>query len=144
MDYDLGYIDLEEKTLQPLDNPLAQKCYLCSRYVLLPMCPVRTKKTVARPEGFEPPTLCLEAVRTLLPNLARGVANGAVSASWGNSPQITFSFVFSYFLPFCHCFPQPALRFRDGTADQDKIFQPHIDSLNVLNAGRIHLIIMLV
>jgi hypothetical protein len=22
MDYDLGYIDLEEKTLQPLDNPL--------------------------------------------------------------------------------------------------------------------------
>ena len=44
MDYDLGYIDLEEKTLQPLDNPLAQKCYLCSRYILLPMCPVRTRQ----------------------------------------------------------------------------------------------------
>jgi hypothetical protein len=25
MDYDLGYIDLEEKTLQPLDNPFGQK-----------------------------------------------------------------------------------------------------------------------
>jgi hypothetical protein len=26
MDYDLGYIDLEEKTLQPLDNPFRPKC----------------------------------------------------------------------------------------------------------------------
>ena len=34
MDYDLGYIDLEEKTLQPLHNPLAQKCKLCLRNVL--------------------------------------------------------------------------------------------------------------
>jgi hypothetical protein len=25
MDYDLGYIDLEEKTLQPLDNPFGPK-----------------------------------------------------------------------------------------------------------------------
>ena len=40
--FDLGYIDLEEKTLQPLDTLLAQKCYLCSRYILSPMCPVRT------------------------------------------------------------------------------------------------------
>jgi len=32
MDYDLGYIDLEEKTLQPLDNPFGLKCYLCLRY----------------------------------------------------------------------------------------------------------------
>jgi hypothetical protein len=40
MDYDLGYIDLEEKTLQPLENPfwaksvtyvLGTKCYLCLR-----------------------------------------------------------------------------------------------------------------
>src|SRR6202158_1690380 len=44
MDYDLGYVDLEEKTLQPLDNPFAPKCYPCSRYVLLPMCPGRTGK----------------------------------------------------------------------------------------------------
>jgi hypothetical protein len=25
MDYDLGYIDLEEKTLQPLNNPFGPK-----------------------------------------------------------------------------------------------------------------------
>jgi hypothetical protein len=31
MAYDLGYIDLEEKTLQPLDNPFGPK--------VLPMCP---------------------------------------------------------------------------------------------------------
>jgi len=34
MDYDLGYIDLEEKTLQPLNNPLAQSVKLCLRNVL--------------------------------------------------------------------------------------------------------------
>jgi hypothetical protein len=34
MDYDLGYIDLEEKTLQPLNNPLAQRCKVCLRNVL--------------------------------------------------------------------------------------------------------------
>jgi hypothetical protein len=31
---DLGYVDLEKKTLQPPDNPFGQKCYLCVRYVL--------------------------------------------------------------------------------------------------------------
>jgi hypothetical protein len=25
MDYDLGYVDLEERTLQPLDNPFGPK-----------------------------------------------------------------------------------------------------------------------
>jgi hypothetical protein len=39
IDYDLGYIDLEEKTLQPLPNPFGPK--------VLPMCPVRTDGTVA-------------------------------------------------------------------------------------------------
>ena len=39
MHYDLGYIDLEQRTLQPLDNPSAQGCHLCLRYVLLPMSP---------------------------------------------------------------------------------------------------------
>jgi hypothetical protein len=42
MHYDLGYIDLEQKTLQPLDNCSAPGCYLCLRYGLLPMSPVRT------------------------------------------------------------------------------------------------------
>ena len=35
MHYDLGYVDLEEKTLQPLENPFGPK--------VLPICPVRTK-----------------------------------------------------------------------------------------------------
>jgi hypothetical protein len=29
MHYDLGYIDLEQKTLQPLDNRSARGCRLC-------------------------------------------------------------------------------------------------------------------
>jgi hypothetical protein len=39
IDYDLGYFDLETRVLEPLENPSAQSCYLCSRYVLLPICP---------------------------------------------------------------------------------------------------------
>jgi hypothetical protein len=34
MDYDLGYFDLETRVLEPVENPSAQKCYLCSRYVV--------------------------------------------------------------------------------------------------------------
>ena len=41
-EYDLDYIDPEEKTLQPSTIPSGQKCYLCLRYNLLPMCPRRT------------------------------------------------------------------------------------------------------
>ena len=69
---------------------------------------------MARPVGLEPTASCLEADRPLLPNLARGGATGAVSASSGNSPQRTFSFVFPDSLTFCRCFPQLALRFRDS------------------------------
>jgi len=43
IDYDLGYIDLEQKTLQPLDNPLGQGCHPFHRYVLSPMSPGRTE-----------------------------------------------------------------------------------------------------
>jgi len=43
MDYDLGYIDLEEKTFAAPGEPLrAEKCNLCLRNVLLPMSPERT------------------------------------------------------------------------------------------------------
>ena len=77
---------------------------------------------VTRPEGLEPPTLCLEAVRTLLPNLARGVANGTVSASWRNSEQIIFSFVFRHFHHFCRCFPRFVLRFRDSAVGQSEFW----------------------
>jgi transposase InsO family protein len=38
MDYDLGYVDLEEKTLQPLNNPFGPK--------VLPMSPVWTHESV--------------------------------------------------------------------------------------------------
>src|SRR6266581_2265374 len=48
---------------------------------------------MARPGRLELPTLCLEAVRTTLPNLARGVANRTNSASWGKFPQPAFSFL---------------------------------------------------
>jgi hypothetical protein len=42
---------------------------------------------------LELPTLCLEAVRTILSNLARGVANRTDSASWDKSLQAAFSFI---------------------------------------------------
>src|SRR6266478_1468004 len=45
MQYDLGYIDLEEKTLQPLDNPFGPK--------VSPMSPVRSVTYVSGPNlGF--------------------------------------------------------------------------------------------
>jgi len=36
MEYDPGYIDLEEKTLQLFKTLLARTCYLCSRYQSTP------------------------------------------------------------------------------------------------------------
>jgi len=30
MDYDLGYFDLETLVLEPLENPSARKCWLCT------------------------------------------------------------------------------------------------------------------
>ena len=44
--YDLGYIDLEQRTLQTIDNPFGTRLSLrttpCLRYILLPMSPGRT------------------------------------------------------------------------------------------------------
>jgi hypothetical protein len=51
-------------------------------------------------------TFCLEAIRTTLPNLARGVANRMDSASWGKFPQTTFSFFCCHLPRNCHRFPQ--------------------------------------
>ncbi len=53
----------------------------------------KTQKDVVRPERFELPTFWFVAVRTTLPNLARGVANRTESASWGKFQQLTFSFL---------------------------------------------------
>ena len=44
MHYDLGYFDLEQKTLQPLDNPFGPRLSPMSWYVPLPMSPGRTQK----------------------------------------------------------------------------------------------------
>ncbi len=46
MQHDLGYIDLEQKTLQTIDNPFGTRCHLCLRYKLLPISPGRTKVTL--------------------------------------------------------------------------------------------------
>jgi hypothetical protein len=66
------------------------------------------------PGGFELPTFWFVAVRSTLPNLARGVANRTKSASWGKFPQPAFSFFHSHLPHFCLCFPRFALHFRDS------------------------------
>ena len=63
-------------------------------------------------------TFCLEAIRTTLPNLARGVANRMDSASWDKFSQPTFSFICCRLPYFCRRFLQFALHFRDSIAIQ--------------------------
>jgi hypothetical protein len=67
-----------------------------------------------RPGGFELPTFWFVAVRSTLPNLARGVANRTKSASWGKFSQTTFSFICCRLPHFCRRFLQFALHFRDS------------------------------
>ena len=83
---------------------------------------LRQMRVVTHPDCSERQTVCLEAARPTLPNLARGVANRANSASWGNSTQTTFSFVFPDCRHFCRRFPQLALRFRHS-AKMAEFFQ---------------------
>ena len=54
MNYDLGYFDEETVGSNRSRIRLAQKCYLCLRNNLLPMCPEWTRKGMVRPAGFEP------------------------------------------------------------------------------------------
>jgi hypothetical protein len=49
MRYDLGYFDLEQKTLQTSTTRSARGCHPCLRYVLSPMCPGRTLMIRPRP-----------------------------------------------------------------------------------------------
>jgi len=56
MHYDLGYIDLEQKTCKHSTTRSARGCYPCLRYKLLPMCPGRTARTCHRQTGVEPAT----------------------------------------------------------------------------------------
>ena len=73
---------------------------------------------MVRPGGLELPTFWFVAVRTTLPNLARGVANRTDSASWGKFLQPAFSFLYCYLRQFCRRFLQFALHFRDSIAIQ--------------------------
>src|SRR6266403_2503363 len=75
---------------------------------------MKMKEKVVRPGGLELPTFWFVAVRPILPNLARGVANRTDSASWGNSVQSAFSFFFRPLLRNCRHFPHLALHFRDS------------------------------
>ena len=56
MDYDLGYFDLETWMLEPLENPFGPKCYVCSRYILLPMSPGWACEELEPTPGFAPGT----------------------------------------------------------------------------------------
>src|SRR6266480_815755 len=87
---------------------------------------------MARPGRLELPTLCLEAVRPTLPNLARGVANRTDSASWGKFPQPAFSFIRCYLSYFCRRFLQFALHFHDRqlTPRPTRVCREHSSALN--------------
>ncbi len=52
MRYDLGYIDLEQRTLQTIDNPLGTRLSPMSRYKPLPMSPVYTQLRCGAPGGI--------------------------------------------------------------------------------------------
>jgi hypothetical protein len=53
MQYDLGYIDLEQTTLQTIDNPhQARGCHPCPRDDLLPMSPVWTKRNLVPADRY--------------------------------------------------------------------------------------------
>ena len=54
LDGDLGYIDLERKTLQPLDNRSARGCHPCLSYPTVPISPVRTLNLMVGAQGLEP------------------------------------------------------------------------------------------
>jgi hypothetical protein len=64
MSYVLGYIDLEQRTLQPLDNPFGPR--------LSPMSQGRTFGNLERAKGFEPSTPTLASVKLLGRNSALG------------------------------------------------------------------------
>src|SRR5258706_12253789 len=93
-------------------------------------------KVMARPGRFELPTPCLEAVRSTLPNLARGVANRADSASWDKFPQPALSFLPCCLPPFCRRFPHFALHFRDSRVSRPpELLCKLLSALNLMIAA---------
>ena len=83
MHYDLGYIDLEQKTLQPLDNPFGPRLSPMSRYALLPISPGGTVVELERVKGFEPSTPTLAG---LCPSEFWALPGGVQPTSWGSRP----------------------------------------------------------
>src|SRR5258708_34781626 len=71
--------------------PSAQKCYPCSRYILLPMSPGWTREEVVGAKGFEPTSS----------ELAGGGPNRRKSARSDQIGLIRFSFSFLFLLAFC-------------------------------------------
>jgi hypothetical protein len=55
MHYDLGYIDLEQRTLQTLDNPFGPRLSPIHKYVLLPMSPGWTPRQAGGDGGIRIP-----------------------------------------------------------------------------------------
>jgi hypothetical protein len=53
MDYDLGYVDLEEKNLQPLDNPFGPKVLPMSQEESVTYVSGMDTKNLAERVGFE-------------------------------------------------------------------------------------------
>ena len=56
MHYDLGYFDLEQKTLQPLDNPFGAKLSLMSQVRSVTDVSGPDMITMVSAEGLEPST----------------------------------------------------------------------------------------
>jgi transposase InsO family protein len=77
INYDLGYIDLEQRTCNPSTTRSGQGCHLSLRYVLSPMCPGQTGFLVAIPAGLEPATLCLEGRCSIRLSYGTGPENRA-------------------------------------------------------------------
>jgi hypothetical protein len=65
MDYDLGYICLEERTLQRLENPFGPKVLPMSQEQSVTYVSGPDTEMLARPEGLEPPAYWFEASRSI-------------------------------------------------------------------------------
>src|SRR5467141_1514597 len=78
---------------------------------------------VVRPGGLELPTFWFVAVRSILPNLARGVANRTDSASWGNSVQsVSVPKILTLFIP--EILSHPAIAGRAKTLSVPPVGEP--------------------
>jgi hypothetical protein len=80
MHYDLGYFDLEQKTLQPLDTRSARGCHPCLRYDLLPMSPVWTQKRDGGAGGIRTLDRALQPYNGLANRRLQPLGHSSISA----------------------------------------------------------------